>query len=297
MLVQSHTFLDPVNGVGFPDSTYQTTAFLPADYMIASDINLTYAPLDSPAFIGTPNLPTGTIGVTQAGGDNTTALATTEFVQQEIEAATVTPVTYNYFFPAWSGGTSGAGAAAMNVFGSQRVVAPTSAAGNAIRLHPISLNVRGGNPDNSPVNFSKRIAWGFRLCRYTFGTTSSDSVCRVILGKTGSVGDPSVKCIGISFTGTSVLSLIVHNGISLQTINTTFTPVTLQSFDCLIVSDGLGNASLYINGSLAATTAQAPTGTWASVPDHRIEVENVVSLTSGNPMGAYYSNPTIEIQV
>lgn len=306
-------------GITFTDGTIQTTAAFnfdptgyateawvtngfypitgnPSSFLVAADI-AGKADLDSPTFTGSPSLPTGTIAVTQNAGNNTTALATTEFVQNEVETATVTPVTYNYFFPAWSGGTSGAGAAALNVFGSQRVVAPTSAAGNAIRLHPISLNVRGGNPDNSPVNFSKRIAWGFRLCRYTFGPTSADSVCRVILGKTGSVGDPSVKCIGIGFTGTSVLSLIVHNGISLQTINTTFTPVTLQSFDCLIVSDGLGNASLYINGSLAATTAQAPTGTGVSVPDHRIEVENIVSLTSGNPMGAYYSNPTIEIQV
>jgi hypothetical protein len=38
------------------------------------------ATLDSPTFTGTPTLPTGTIGVTQTAGDNTTALATTEFV-------------------------------------------------------------------------------------------------------------------------------------------------------------------------------------------------------------------------
>ncbi|MFA9189104.1 hypothetical protein AAGV33_11305, partial [Flavobacterium sp. FBOR7N2.3] len=34
----------------------------------------------SPAFTGTPTLPTGTIGVTQTAGNNTTALATTAFV-------------------------------------------------------------------------------------------------------------------------------------------------------------------------------------------------------------------------
>jgi hypothetical protein len=36
--------------------------------------------LNSPTFTGTPSLPTGTIGVTQTAGDNTTALATTAFV-------------------------------------------------------------------------------------------------------------------------------------------------------------------------------------------------------------------------
>jgi len=38
------------------------------------------APLASPTFTGAPILPTGTIGVTQAVGNNTTALATTAFV-------------------------------------------------------------------------------------------------------------------------------------------------------------------------------------------------------------------------
>jgi hypothetical protein len=42
--------------------------------------NLGAAPIDSPTFTGTPTLPTGTIGVTQTVGDNTTALATTAFV-------------------------------------------------------------------------------------------------------------------------------------------------------------------------------------------------------------------------
>lgn len=38
------------------------------------------APLASPVFTGTPSLPTGTTGVTQAAGNSTTALATTAFV-------------------------------------------------------------------------------------------------------------------------------------------------------------------------------------------------------------------------
>jgi hypothetical protein len=48
------------------------------------------APLASPTFSGTPSLPTGTIGVTQTAGNNTTALATTAFVQQEVPSASTT---------------------------------------------------------------------------------------------------------------------------------------------------------------------------------------------------------------
>jgi len=40
----------------------------------------TLAITDSPVFTGTPTLPTGTIGITQASGDNSTKLATTAFV-------------------------------------------------------------------------------------------------------------------------------------------------------------------------------------------------------------------------
>jgi hypothetical protein len=50
----------------------------------------TRAPLASPAFTGTPSLPTGTTAVTQTAGNNTTAVATTAFVQQEVPAASTT---------------------------------------------------------------------------------------------------------------------------------------------------------------------------------------------------------------
>jgi hypothetical protein len=48
------------------------------------------APLASPAFTGTPSLPTGTTGVTQTAGNNTTALATTQFVTSAVAAAAST---------------------------------------------------------------------------------------------------------------------------------------------------------------------------------------------------------------
>ena len=46
----------------------------------------TKADLASPTFTGTPTLPTGTIGVTQSAANNTTALATTAFVQAALSA-------------------------------------------------------------------------------------------------------------------------------------------------------------------------------------------------------------------
>jgi len=48
------------------------------------------APLASPTFTGTPSLPTGTIGVTQTAGDNSTKIATTAFVASALSAGGVT---------------------------------------------------------------------------------------------------------------------------------------------------------------------------------------------------------------
>jgi len=45
----------------------------------------TKADLSSPAFTGTPTLPTGTSGVTQSYGNSSTALATTAFVQAALQ--------------------------------------------------------------------------------------------------------------------------------------------------------------------------------------------------------------------
>jgi hypothetical protein len=50
------------------------------------------AALASPAFTGTPSLPTGTTGVTQALGDNSTKIADTAFVQQELTSKPRIPV-------------------------------------------------------------------------------------------------------------------------------------------------------------------------------------------------------------
>jgi hypothetical protein len=55
------------------------------------------APLNSPNFVGTPTLPTGTQAITQPGGTNNTSVATTAFVATSITTATAAyvPLTGN----------------------------------------------------------------------------------------------------------------------------------------------------------------------------------------------------------
>lgn len=53
---------------------------------VAPDLSA-YAPLASPTFTGTPSLPTGTTGVTQSAGNNSTKLATTAYADAAATAA------------------------------------------------------------------------------------------------------------------------------------------------------------------------------------------------------------------
>ena len=55
---------------------------------LSADLNAKADKL-SPIFSGSPSLPTGTIAVKQGIGSNTTQLATTSFVQQELSAASI----------------------------------------------------------------------------------------------------------------------------------------------------------------------------------------------------------------
>ena len=51
------------------------------------------APLASPTFTGTPTLPTGTIAVTQSAGNNSSALATTAYVDAAVTSGSVADAT------------------------------------------------------------------------------------------------------------------------------------------------------------------------------------------------------------
>jgi hypothetical protein len=58
-----------------------------------------YAKLASPTFTGTPSLPTGTTGVTQSAGDNSTKLATTAFVTAAVAASSGIPYDLPFEIP------------------------------------------------------------------------------------------------------------------------------------------------------------------------------------------------------
>lgn len=77
-----------------PTDTSRYAAANPSGYQTAANVTTSltpYALLASPVFSGTPSLPTGTTGITQTSGNNTTALATTAFVQNAVPTPYTTP--------------------------------------------------------------------------------------------------------------------------------------------------------------------------------------------------------------
>lgn len=99
----------------------------------------TYAPLVSPAFTGTPSLPSGSTATTQATNDNSTKLATTAYVK-------------NQSFPLMTGAAVGSLLIALYTVPSNLAINATTAASN---LEPAQFyNGGGGAAWNGDVSLS-----------------------------------------------------------------------------------------------------------------------------------------------
>jgi hypothetical protein len=300
--------------------TFTGTVTIPAGASISG-----FAPLASPAFTGTPSLPTGTTGVTQTAGNNTTALATTAFVTTAVPAAAthtqalqfsstsaftrvidassqliapsvlkIWPSPSNYNGTA----TSGAGAAAaLNLVGYTLTSPSAGVAGNARAFHASTAaelgNMMYGGSNTSQINFSRRVSMAFRFSQFP---SSTSSVTRVLLGKIHgtAVGDLTSRGIGVKYVPNGAnfdFQLQVHNGTTLTSV-TSSTQYAGGVADLEVVSDGAGNAVLYLNGAQVASTTGAPTGQTSANPTVFAEIEST-SGTANQPValiGRLYIN-------
>ena len=103
--------------------------------------------------------------------------------------------------------------------------------------------------------------------------------------------------IGISKVGgtSSFINLIVHNGTSQTSVASTKTMAFKEVVEYVIYSDGAGNVSLYLNGTLEASSSAGPTGLTANYGGlYREQVEATSSATQRYAMhcmgGTIYSN-------
>jgi len=289
------------------------------------------APLASPTFSGTPSLPTGTLGVTQTAGNNTTALATTAFVQQEVPAASTTaagkvelatvaeshaststslvPTPFGIQFAVAQGmsqrmdflnTTAVSGSAAVTSLSGFREVytnAVSSAGRAAFFLGGQSgttYTVFGSNGNEIKLDFSKKIWMAGRFSTGINSTYVGDANGTALItlgGYTGfATGNMTAQGIGLRKVGgtASVIQLIVHDGTTFTSVNTSKTLAIREQTDYMIHSDGAGNVSLYIEGALAASTSAGPTGITADFGGiYREQVEQTASAAVRYSMHCY----------
>jgi hypothetical protein len=198
----------------------------------------------------------------------------------------------------WSTGTSGTGASAGAQNANGRLnVAPTTAVGYAIAGANL-VNTSRGLAYGAPVDFSKRVQFGLRVAR-NVASPDSASVWRYSIGKsvgTASPGDISVRGLMIKVAGSGALQLLVHNGTSLTTTTSTYTPANSTAYDVVVVSDGAGNVTLYVNGSSVATSTGGPTSSSGGSPQLTFEVENT-SIITGSPQNICISDYYLNVNV
>jgi hypothetical protein len=259
------------------------------------------AAINSQTFTGTPSLPTGTTGVTQTAGNNTTALATTAFVTAavpafattaQVVAATSTstalaPSNQGFvltnprlqtlaFINAASASGSGASTTSNPQGFSRQVYLSTLAVGRSAYLFgAVGLTNAGFGTSTAKadqVDFSKKL-WisGYACMGWTGGTSyigDANTICRISLGgySTNTTGNMTLKGIGLKKVGgvASTVSLTVHNGTTLTDVASSVTVPDGGGIHWQIYSDGTGNVTLYINGTQAATTTAGPTTATAS---------------------------------
>jgi hypothetical protein len=177
--------------------------------------------------------------------------------------------------------SSGTGASSAQYGANGRLLtAPTTAIGNASYYNNISNSGRGNSVLNG-FDWSKRFTFGFRLCR-NVASPDSNSVFRAKFGAVNAnIGDISGRGMEVKIAGSGAIQLLVHNGTTLTTTTSSYSLTNAVAFDVTGVSDGSGNATLYVNGSSVATSTGAATTSVNFGCYTQFEVENTSTIASG----------------
>ena len=188
---------------------------------IGGDVDLSeYAKLDSPVFNGTPNLPTGTTGVTQPTDNATTAIATTAFVNNVISSTNngLVTITQNQTITGQKTFSGHANFASIGLTNS----------------YILSL----GNGLDSISTYGNG-AIGFKNGHFSFA----------------SVGKPSAIIATSNVTLTTNPILQVPNSSGTIALTNNPTSITATSF---IKSGGTNTQYLMADGSVSTSTSQTP---------------------------------------
>jgi hypothetical protein len=263
-----------------PASAYLSTASAVANYLTISNAASTYLTQSSASstYIAQASFATSTQA--QAGTSTTTVISPSTLLDAKVFAG-YKPLSLVY---TWTSAVSGSGATTTANGQSKNVFAPTSATGSAI-VYIFNYASSRGQQSASGADFTKRTTIGGRFIKTTT-TADANSVFRFLLGKaipSPAAGDLASRGIGFRQVSNGALELQVHNGTTLYNVTSSFTPTANQSYDVVIVADA-GTATMFVNGSSVATSANAPTallGTNTGILE--VETQNTSTL-SGSAM-------------
>lgn len=105
---------------------------------------------------------------------------------------------------------------------------------------------------------------------------------RILVGKAAAPSAGALATHGFGFEVDANLALfgVAHDGSTLDTVDLSTTLSINQVYDLVAVSDGAGNVSFYVNGTLAGTSSGGPTANVTS------RVASVEILNDGTPTAA-----------
>jgi hypothetical protein len=287
------------------------------------------ANLASPTFTGTPSLPTGTTAVTQTAGNNTTAVATTAFVQQEVPAASTTAAgkvelatfleatrytsstlattpksllgliasTSGALRPrgsAFTAANSGTGASVTNYYGASVINGPNPSVNGYAGVWFDGGGQWCSNNVYTTPDWSK--VSGFSVTVYRPNITfSSGNTIRITLGKAASGGTLSTRGIGVDIAAANTYAkILAHNGTTLTTTDSTFLIsdyANLSTRNITMVSYGDGTVELFVNGVSYGTSSGGPTTAGGS--GQRYSEEIYGNGTQGTQMQLWTFNASL----
>jgi hypothetical protein len=201
------------------------------------------------------------------------------------------------YISSFSTATSGTGASAGGQGANGRLnTAPTTAVGYGAAAANLA-NLSRGSAYSSGFDFSKRVIFGARIAR-NVASPDNNSVWRLSVGKyyvASTVGDLTGRGLMIKVAGSGALQLLVHNGTSLTTTTSSYTPSNSTAYDVVVFSDGSGNVSLYVNGSSVATSTGGPTSnSGSSYSGFNFECENTSTITN-SPQNICIANAFVQV--
>lgn len=144
-----------------------------------------------------------------------------------------------------------------------------------------------GNYFGRQIDWTKRQRFRIRIV-LTTGPTAN-ATYRVTLGKTtlgtAGIGALGVRGIGFEIRGAGALWLTAHNGTTRTDTSSGQTLATAAAYELIVDSDGVGNATLLLDGVAVATNTGAPSTAQTEFNNALFAVEATTADSSQSNIG------------